>query len=169
MIPGRAAWTLESGSGSPASGEGIKAVRPQKPGTCVLQAPGDPLLQHSLLYPFKARESTTIGNFSIFKMSNTQPSAVTDAKRLKEDRDTGSVSGSTASASVSSSEAQTGRELVVAHQARNTRFFARFRYHILATGLALLLSPLSLIWSREGPVDPTDYAERTRRVLNTTP
>ena len=104
-------------------------------------------------------------------MSETQPAAVTDAGPLKETRETGSVGGSTASASGSFSEreAQTGRELVVAHQARSTGFFTRFRYHILAAGFALLLSPLSLIWPQEGPVDPTDYAERTRRVLNTTP
>lgn len=36
-------------------------------------------------------------------------------------------------------------------------------------GAAVLFSLLGFLWPGEGLVDPTDYAERTRRVLKTTP
>ncbi|KAJ9144957.1 Dipeptidase [Pleurostoma richardsiae] len=61
------------------------------------------------------------------------------------------------------------RSVVVRSQAQGSHFWSRFRYSLLAAGLALIFSPLSLIWPREGAVDPTDYAERTRRVLKSTP
>ncbi|KAM0335232.1 hypothetical protein ACHAQA_000275 [Verticillium albo-atrum] len=61
------------------------------------------------------------------------------------------------------------RTLIVHPQSRNAGFFARFRYPLLTAGFALLLSPLTFLWSGESPVDPSDYAERTRRVLKSTP
>ncbi|UPK99766.1 hypothetical protein LCI18_010701 [Fusarium solani-melongenae] len=53
------------------------------------------------------------------------------------------------------------------YQSENTRSW--LRYPFLAAGIALFLGPLSFFWPREGPIDPTDYVERTKRVLKTTP
>jgi membrane dipeptidase len=53
------------------------------------------------------------------------------------------------------------------HQSENTRSW--LRYPFLAAGIALFLGPFSFFWPREGPIDPTDYVERTKRVLKTTP
>ncbi|KAI1385684.1 membrane dipeptidase-domain-containing protein [Hypoxylon trugodes] len=61
------------------------------------------------------------------------------------------------------------RSLVVHSQTQNSGFFSRFRYHIFAAGFAFLLSPLAFIWPGQSPIDPTNYAERTRRVLKSTP
>ncbi|KAI0381315.1 membrane dipeptidase-domain-containing protein [Hypomontagnella monticulosa] len=61
------------------------------------------------------------------------------------------------------------RSLVVRSQNQNSGFFSRFRYHLFAAGFAFLLSPLAFIWTGQSPIDPTNYAERTRRVLKTTP
>ena len=66
--------------------------------------------------------------------------------------------------------AQESETAVVVHPDRQSRgFFSRLRIPLLAAGVALLLSPLTLFWPGEGPVDPTNYTERTRRVLKTTP
>ena len=59
--------------------------------------------------------------------------------------------------------------LVVRSQTQGYSFWGRFRYPLLAAGFAFLLSPLTMLWSAECPIDPTNYAERTRRVLKTTP
>ncbi|OTA98770.1 hypothetical protein M426DRAFT_17094 [Hypoxylon sp. CI-4A] len=61
------------------------------------------------------------------------------------------------------------RSLIVHSQSQNTGFLSRFRYHLFAAGFAFLLSPLALIWPGQSPIDPTNYAERTKRVLKTTP
>ncbi|KAI1459620.1 membrane dipeptidase-domain-containing protein [Annulohypoxylon moriforme] len=61
------------------------------------------------------------------------------------------------------------RSLIVHNQVQNYGFFSRFRYHVFAAGFAFLLSPFAFLWPSQSPVDPTDYAERTRRVLKTTP
>ncbi|KAI1763139.1 membrane dipeptidase-domain-containing protein [Hypoxylon sp. FL1150] len=61
------------------------------------------------------------------------------------------------------------QSLVVRSQTQNSGFLSRFRYHIFAAGFAFLLGPFAFLWPGQSPVDPTDYAERTRRVLKTTP
>ncbi|OAA63470.1 Peptidase M19, renal dipeptidase [Niveomyces insectorum RCEF 264] len=61
------------------------------------------------------------------------------------------------------------RALVVRSDVQGAGRWAWFRYPLLAAGLALVLSPLTLLWPGEGPVDPSNYAERTRRVLKSTP
>ncbi|KAI2635787.1 membrane dipeptidase-domain-containing protein [Hypomontagnella submonticulosa] len=61
------------------------------------------------------------------------------------------------------------RSIVVRSQSQSSGFFSKFRYHLFAAGFAFLLSPLAFIWTGQSPVDPTNYAERTRRVLKTTP
>ncbi|KAI1475906.1 membrane dipeptidase-domain-containing protein [Daldinia eschscholtzii] len=61
------------------------------------------------------------------------------------------------------------QSLIVHPQTQNSGFFSRFRYHLFAAGFAFLLSPLAFIWPGHSPIDPTNYAERTRRVLKTTP
>ncbi|KAL0940400.1 microsomal dipeptidase [Colletotrichum truncatum] len=66
-------------------------------------------------------------------------------------------------------EASSQGSLVVRSQAHAPGFWSRFRYPLLAAGVALILSPLSFLWPGEGPVDPTNYTERTRRVLRSTP
>ncbi|KAK7418927.1 hypothetical protein QQX98_003630 [Neonectria punicea] len=58
------------------------------------------------------------------------------------------------------------QRLIVRNDSQRAR--AWFRTPLLAAGVALLLSPLSFFWGWES-VDPTNYAERTRRVLRTTP
>ncbi|KAI8959186.1 membrane dipeptidase-domain-containing protein [Daldinia sp. FL1419] len=61
------------------------------------------------------------------------------------------------------------RSLVVHSQTENSGFFKRFRYHLFVAGFAFLLGPLALIWPRQLSIDVTNYAERTRRILKTTP
>ncbi|KAI1103727.1 membrane dipeptidase-domain-containing protein [Jackrogersella minutella] len=61
------------------------------------------------------------------------------------------------------------RSLVVHSQSQNSGFLSRFRYHLLAAGFAFLLTPLAFLWPGQSPVDSTNYAERTRRVLKSTP
>ncbi|KAJ4251496.1 hypothetical protein NW762_011483 [Fusarium torreyae] len=67
------------------------------------------------------------------------------------------------------SSAENERSLTIRPSSQSRGFQSWLRYPLLAAGIGLLLSPLSLFWPGEGPVDPTDYAERTRRVLKTTP
>ncbi|KAH9909727.1 membrane dipeptidase-domain-containing protein [Xylariomycetidae sp. FL2044] len=63
--------------------------------------------------------------------------------------------------------------LVVHPQRVREGWLQRWRLPILATGLAILLTPFtslgSLFLPAEEPIDPTNYALRTRRVLQTTP
>ncbi|RSL91673.1 putative dipeptidase [Fusarium oligoseptatum] len=68
-----------------------------------------------------------------------------------------------------STSAENERSLTVRpnHQSQNSRSW--LRYPFLAAGIALFLGPFSFIWPREDPIDPTDYVERTKRVLKTTP
>ncbi|KAI1807482.1 membrane dipeptidase-domain-containing protein [Daldinia bambusicola] len=61
------------------------------------------------------------------------------------------------------------QSLVVHSQTQNSGFFSRFKYHLFAAGFAFLLSPFAFIWPGQSSIDPTNYAERTRRVLKTTP
>ncbi|KAI1207857.1 membrane dipeptidase-domain-containing protein [Annulohypoxylon truncatum] len=61
------------------------------------------------------------------------------------------------------------RSLVVHSQTQNSGFFSKFRYHLFVAGFAFLLSPFAFLWPGQSPVDPTNYAERTRRVLKSTP
>lgn len=77
---------------------------------------------------------------------------------------------STALPSEGAAPQESDTSLVIHPQAaRSSGILARFRYPILAAGIALLLSPLTFLWPGEAPVDPSDYAERTKRVLKSTP
>ncbi|KAI0886559.1 membrane dipeptidase-domain-containing protein [Annulohypoxylon maeteangense] len=69
----------------------------------------------------------------------------------------------------SQSSAAPERSLVVHNQAQNSGFISRFRNHLFVAGFAFLLSPFAFLWPSESPVDPTNYEERTRRVLKSTP
>lgn len=48
-------------------------------------------------------------------------------------------------------------------------WWSRWRSPLLLATLAVLFSPLTYVLNREGPVDPTNFSERTRRVLRDTP
>ncbi|KAI4861916.1 membrane dipeptidase-domain-containing protein [Hypoxylon rubiginosum] len=61
------------------------------------------------------------------------------------------------------------QSLVIRSQNQNSGFLFKFRYHLFAAGFAFLLGPFAFLWPGQTPVDPTNYAERTRRVLKTTP
>ncbi|KAI2465945.1 membrane dipeptidase-domain-containing protein [Annulohypoxylon bovei var. microspora] len=61
------------------------------------------------------------------------------------------------------------RSLIVHSQNQSSGFFSRFRYHLFAAGFAFLLGPFAFLWPGQSPIDPTNYAERTRRVLKSTP
>ncbi|KAI1773190.1 membrane dipeptidase-domain-containing protein [Hypoxylon cercidicola] len=61
------------------------------------------------------------------------------------------------------------QSLIVRSQTQNSGFLSRFRYHLFAAGFAFLLGPFAFLWPGQSPIDPTNYAERTRRVLQTTP
>lgn len=58
---------------------------------------------------------------------------------------------------------------LIVHPSPNPRWFPQLRLPLISTGIFVLLGTLGLSWLAEGPVDPTDYAERTRRVLKSTP
>ena len=60
-------------------------------------------------------------------------------------------------------------DVVLLPRDRISRTNARWRNFFVASGLTILLTPFTFLWHREMPVNPADYAERTRRVLNTTP
>ncbi|KAF2675773.1 hypothetical protein K458DRAFT_323692 [Lentithecium fluviatile CBS 122367] len=59
--------------------------------------------------------------------------------------------------------------LILHPNSQTSGFFARWRRSFIAAGLAALLSPLTFLWPGEAPINPTDYTERTRRVLKITP
>ena len=61
------------------------------------------------------------------------------------------------------------RSLVVRPPSQSFTGRPWYQYPLLAAGLALVLSPLGYFWPGESPIDATNYAERTRRVLRTTP
>lgn len=93
---------------------------------------------------------------------------MTDRKPATES--TSSPSDGQGSSSPQSATSNTAEQsIVVRSQTQNSGFFSKFRYHLYAVGFAFLLSPLAFIWPGQAPVDPTNYAERTRRVLKTTP
>ncbi|KAF2811330.1 uncharacterized protein BDZ99DRAFT_385120 [Mytilinidion resinicola] len=69
----------------------------------------------------------------------------------------------------SDSSTAVGSSLILHSQAQPSGFLARFRYSLYAAGIALLFTPLTYLWSGQAPIDPTNYVERTRRVLKTTP
>ena len=94
---------------------------------------------------------------TLLNMANTEPAVRRRAQSGDEN--------------ISTSRPEDSREnaLVVRSQAQNSSFWSRFRYPLLAAGFAFLLSPLTVLWSAERHVDPTNYAERTRMVLKSTP
>ena len=59
--------------------------------------------------------------------------------------------------------------LILHPSTQSSGFFTRWRHAFLGVGFAILLTPLTFFLPGESPVDPTDYAERTRRVLRDTP
>ncbi|XXH01866.1 hypothetical protein Hte_008228 [Hypoxylon texense] len=92
-------------------------------------------------------------------MADTKPAE--SASPRSEGQQSSSQQGVTANAPEQS--------LVIRSQAQNSGFLSKFRYHLFAAGFAFLLGPFAFLWPGQSPVDPANYAERTRRVLKTTP
>lgn len=61
------------------------------------------------------------------------------------------------------------RSLIVRSRPQASGAWSWVRYPLVAAGVALSLSPLAFLWPGENPIDPTNYAERTRRVLKSIP
>ncbi|WZH48001.1 membrane dipeptidase-domain-containing protein [Fusarium acuminatum] len=59
--------------------------------------------------------------------------------------------------------------LVLHANSSGTAWWSRFRYPIVTAGILLLLSPFTFLWSGHESIDPKNYAERTKRILKTTP
>ncbi|KAJ3544798.1 hypothetical protein NM208_g2855 [Fusarium decemcellulare] len=59
--------------------------------------------------------------------------------------------------------------LILRSSASATAWWARFRNPIIVAGFTLLLSPFAFLWPGQESIDPTNYAERTKRILKTTP
>jgi membrane dipeptidase len=59
--------------------------------------------------------------------------------------------------------------LVLHANSYGTAWWSRFRYPIITAGIVLLLSPFTFLWSNQESIDPKNYAERTKRILKTTP
>ncbi|KAH9885548.1 membrane dipeptidase-domain-containing protein [Xylariomycetidae sp. FL2044] len=96
--------------------------------------------------------------------------AVTMADTQAEERHQSSTSVESPESQVQSdSTARPERSLVVHSESQDAGFLSRFRYHFLTAGIAFLLTPLAFFWPGAAPLDPTDYAERTNRVLSSTP
>ncbi|KAK0387061.1 hypothetical protein NLU13_5374 [Sarocladium strictum] len=64
---------------------------------------------------------------------------------------------------------ETDTSVVLRSQARAGAWWSRWRSPLLFAGLAALLTPLAYLFNLEGPIDPTNYSERTKRVLRGTP
>ena len=84
------------------------------------------------------------------------------------DRVNGHKSPETANGGESSSQA-----VIIHPQNRSSSWLRRWRYALAAAGFALFVTPFttlgSLLQPAEKPIDPTNYALRTERVLKTTP
>ncbi|KAF6789406.1 microsomal dipeptidase [Colletotrichum sojae] len=93
--------------------------------------------------------------------------ADTQRDREREDR----IDLSLSSQEDSETSQQSQNTLVVRPQASSPThsLWTRFRYPFLAAGLALFLGPLSFLWPGESPIDPSNYSERAKRVLKSTP
>ncbi len=59
--------------------------------------------------------------------------------------------------------------LVVRIQQHESSIWTRWRAAFFAAGIAVVFAHLGSLWSGEPPTDPTNYIERTRRILKTTP
>lgn len=59
--------------------------------------------------------------------------------------------------------------LVLHANSSATAWWSRFRYPVITAGIVLLLSPFTFLWPGQESIDPTNYAERTKRILKTTP
>ncbi|KAF4463324.1 membrane dipeptidase [Fusarium albosuccineum] len=59
--------------------------------------------------------------------------------------------------------------LILHSSSSATAWWTRFRNPIIAAGFALLLSPFAFLWPGQESIDPANYAERTKRILKTTP
>jgi hypothetical protein len=60
-------------------------------------------------------------------------------------------------------------DVVLLTRERHSRTGARWRDLFVTPSLAMLLALLTFLWHRGVPVNPTDYAERARRLLRITP
>ncbi|CVL13413.1 hypothetical protein LB506_008605 [Fusarium annulatum] len=59
--------------------------------------------------------------------------------------------------------------LVLHASSSATAWWSRFRYPVITAGIVLFLSPFTFLWPGQESIDPTNYAERTKRILKTTP
>lgn len=73
------------------------------------------------------------------------------------------------SSSSSTGQEQSSQTIVVHPQRQRSNPLWRWPYALTTAGLAILLAPLAWWLQAEAPIDPTDYALRTRRILKTTP
>lgn len=59
--------------------------------------------------------------------------------------------------------------LILHPASQRSGIFTRLRAPWLVAGLAFLFTPLTFFWPATSPINPTDYAGRARRVLQSTP
>lgn len=64
---------------------------------------------------------------------------------------------------------ENSRTLILRSESQTSGWYRFLSSPFKMAGAAVLFSLLGFLWPGQGPVDPTDYAERTRRVLKTTP
>lgn len=84
--------------------------------------------------------------------------------------DRGQIPSQQSEGSTSTSREETGSQAIVVHpQRQHGNALWRWPYVFATAGLAILLSPFAWWSQAESPIDPTNYALRTQRVLKTTP
>lgn len=87
-----------------------------------------------------------------------------------ESPDSGTATSPTApSAPFASSTDTRETRLIVRRQDGRAGFWSWLKFPVLVAGLAFGVSQLTSLWGAEVPLDPTDYIERSRRILKTTP
>lgn len=69
----------------------------------------------------------------------------------------------------SPTEAQASTNQAVVVRPRRSRSSWPWPWAVAAAGLALAATPFTWLWPGEEPIDPTNYALRAKRVLQTTP
>ena len=78
------------------------------------------------------------------------------------------INGATSSPATEQNDS-TQNAIIVHPQRHQAGWLRRWRGAFLTAGLALFIGPLSWFGLAEQPIDPTDYAARTKRVLKQVP